>query len=146
MEEELEVMYKRKVWELTPLPADVEPLGCRWVYTIKRDDKGRIARYKARLVAQGYKQVKGVSYDETFSPVVNFSLIRFFFAALVSCYKWTHTQCDVKGAYLYAPLEDRIYIKQPPGFEIKGKERMVCSLRELFMGFTKAEEFGSMNK
>lgn len=39
---------------------------------MKRDEVGRTARYKARLVAQGFKQVKGVSYDDTFSPVVNF--------------------------------------------------------------------------
>lgn len=134
MKEELDVIKDRNVWELTSLPPNIEPLGCRWVFTLKRNDKGQVARYKARLVAQGYKQIRGETYDETFSPVVNFSLIRFFFAALVTCQGWVHTQCDVKGAYLYAPLTDTIYMRQPPGFEIKGKEHLVCKLKRALYG------------
>lgn len=64
-----------------------------------------------------------------FSPVVNFSIIQFFFAALVSDHGWTHLQCDVKEAYLYAPLTEEVYMKQPPGFLEKGKENLVCRLQ-----------------
>ena len=90
MEEEIQTMHDRKVWTLIKLPEGKQPLGCRWVYTVKRTETGEIARYKARLVAQGYKQIKGESYDETFSPVVNFGLIRFFYAILVSCQGGTY--------------------------------------------------------
>lgn len=134
MKEEISMMKARKVWRLVPTPENTRPLGCRWVFTLKKNETGRIARYKARLVAQGYTQVKGETYDETFSPVVNFSLIRFFFAALVSCQKWTHLQCDVKGAYLYAPLKGNIFMKQPQGFAVKGKENMVCKLERAIYG------------
>lgn len=127
-------MHDRKVWELTKLPENAKPLGCRWVYTLKRNDKGEIARYKARLVAQGYNQVKGDSYDDTYSPVINFSIIRFFFALLVSFQGWSHMQCDVKGAYLYAPLSENIYITQPPGFIVTGKEHYVCKLNKALYG------------
>lgn len=129
MGDEIAIMHKRQVWHLTNLPKGIQPLGCRWVYTIKRDETGKIARYKARLVAQGYKQIKGETYDETFSPVINFSIIRFFFSALVSAHGWTHLQCDVKGAYLYAPLSEEVYMKQPPGFLEKGKKYLVCRLQ-----------------
>lgn len=134
MEEEIQTMYERKVWTLTKLPEGTQPLGCRWVYTVKRNETGEIARYKARLVAQGYKQIKGESYDETFSPVVNFGAIRFFYAILVSCQGWTHFQCDIKCAYLYAPLTEKIYITQPPGFVISGKENFVCKLEKALYG------------
>lgn len=134
MENELKVMSERGVWHLTKLPANVTPVGSRWVYTIKRDEAGRIARYKARLVAQGFKQVKGESYDETFSPVVNFSVIRFFFALLVSCCKWHHTQCDVASAYLYAPLKEDVYMTQPPGFEVANKPFLYCKLDRALYG------------
>ncbi|GFW69384.1 retrovirus-related Pol polyprotein from transposon RE2 [Trichonephila clavipes] len=74
MKEEIKVMKERDVWELVPTPQDSKVIRCRWVYTLKTYSKGKICRYKARLFAQGYNQQKGESYDETFSPVVNFSL------------------------------------------------------------------------
>ncbi|GFS71712.1 RNA-directed DNA polymerase from mobile element jockey [Trichonephila clavipes] len=49
----------RNVWKLMKLPPDKQLLGCRWVYNLKRDENGKVIRYKARLVAQGYSQVKG---------------------------------------------------------------------------------------
>ena len=134
MEEEMEIMFKRGVWRLTTLPEKVKPLGCRWVFTLKRNEKGEIVRYKARLVAQGYKQIKGESYDEVFSPVVNFGVIRFFFSILVSYRGWTHMQYDIKCAYLYAPLTDSVYMTQPPGYSVKGKENLVCRLDKALYG------------
>lgn len=134
MEEEIAVMHKRGVWHLADLPANVTPVGCRWVYTTKRDEFGRIARHKARLVAQGFKQVKGESYDETFSPVVNFGVIRFFFSLLVSCCGWLHTQCDVTSAYLYAPLKENVYMLQPPGFVQSDNKFQYCKLDRALYG------------
>ena len=98
MDIEMKNLENRKVWYLTPLPQNKQVLGCRWVYTLKRDEKGNVIRYKSRLVAQGYNQIKGESYDETFSPVVNFSIIRLFFSVLIVYLSWKHTQCDVTCA------------------------------------------------
>lgn len=134
MKEELRTLQNRHAWDLVPPSSKYRPLGSRWVFTTKNNDKGQIVRYKARLVAQGYKQVKGESYDETFSPVVNFTLIRLFFSLLVSHFNWTHLQLDIKCAYLYAPLEETITITQPPGFEVKGKEGHLCLLKKALYG------------
>lgn len=134
MKNEMEVIKSRNVWHLENIPKDVTPIGCRWVYTVKRDDQGKIVRYKARLVAQGFKQVKGESYDETFSPVVNFGVVRFFFSILVSYRKWCHVQCDVRGAYLYAPLKEKVFMSQPPGFSVPGKTNMYCRLDRALYG------------
>lgn len=132
MADEIQTMKDRKVWVLVEKPKDAKILGCRWVYTIKNNDQGKPERYKARLVAQGFRQIKGESYDEVFSPVVNFSIIRFFFTLLVSLNQWTHQQCDVKSAYLYAPLEKTIYMHQPPGFGTN--KNLVCKLNKALYG------------
>lgn len=131
MKEELEIMREREVWKLVEIPTETKILGCRWVFSIKLNEQGIISRYKARLVAQGHQQVRGISYDETFSPVVNFSIIRLFFSILVSLYKWTHLQLDVKAAYLYAPLTEEIYMKQPQGF---AENSQVCLLKKAIYG------------
>ncbi|UYV78561.1 hypothetical protein LAZ67_16002003 [Cordylochernes scorpioides] len=115
-------------------PQGVKILGNKWVYSIKRDDKNNIKRYKARLVAQGYRQKYGIDYTDIFSPVVNFSIIRFLFIILVSLLKWKHVQLDVKSAYLYGNLKEKIYMQQPDGFKIKGSEEKVCLLEKTIYG------------
>ncbi|GFT96639.1 retrovirus-related Pol polyprotein from transposon TNT 1-94 [Trichonephila clavipes] len=56
MKEEIKVMKEKDLWELVPAPQDSKVIGCRWVYTLKTDSKGKICRYKARLVAQGHNK------------------------------------------------------------------------------------------
>jgi hypothetical protein len=59
MEEELKSMSSNKVWDLVEIPDGVKPIGCKWVYKVKRDSKGNVDKFKARLVAKGYTQVEG---------------------------------------------------------------------------------------
>ncbi|GKE08007.1 retrovirus-related pol polyprotein from transposon TNT 1-94 [Tanacetum coccineum] len=55
-------------WELIPKSTHV-PIGCKWIFRIKRKPDRSIDRYKARLVAKGYLQQPGKDYFETLSPV-----------------------------------------------------------------------------
>ncbi|GFW56996.1 retrovirus-related Pol polyprotein from transposon TNT 1-94 [Trichonephila clavipes] len=118
MDKEINVMKERKVWDLVDHPDNIKILENRWVYTIKYDENNKIVRYKARLVARGNTQLRGESFDEVFSPVINFTIVRLFFTICVCLWKWTHIQVDITNAYLYANLDTVIYMKQPTGYEI----------------------------
>lgn len=117
MQDELNVFKEREVMDLVDTPNDKRVIGCRWIYTTKTNELGEVIRYKARLVAKGFGQIEGVDYEETFSPVVNISLIRLFLILLVLNSKWCHYHYDVKNAYLYGNLDETIYMQQPPGFK-----------------------------
>ncbi|GBM05547.1 Retrovirus-related Pol polyprotein from transposon RE1 [Araneus ventricosus] len=117
MDREINVMIGRKVWDLVDLPEKAKVLGNRWVYTLKHDENNIVVRFKARLVAQGNTKFKGESFDEMFSQVINFSIVRLFFSICVSLWKWTRVQVDINNAYLYANLDATVYMRQPTGHE-----------------------------
>ena len=56
-------------------PSDHNVIGTKWVFRNKQDENGIIVRNKARLVAQGYSQVEGLDFDETFAPVARLEAI-----------------------------------------------------------------------
>ncbi|GBN35763.1 Retrovirus-related Pol polyprotein from transposon TNT 1-94 [Araneus ventricosus] len=132
MKQELKVMYERNVWELVKPPKDAKTLGNRWVYTLKRNEQNEIVTYKACLVAQGFNQIKGESYDEVFSPVVNFSIIILFFTVFVCLFKWLNVQIDINNVYLDANLDEVVCMSQPEGFVVEADK--VCRVKRAIYG------------
>ncbi|GFX74415.1 copia protein [Trichonephila clavipes] len=132
MDKKINVMMERKVWDLVDHPDNIKILENRWVYTIKYDENNEIVRYKARLVARGNTQLRCESFDEVYSPVFNFTIVRFFFTICVCLWKWMHIQVDITNAYSYANLDTVIHMKQPTGYEID--DNKVCKLRKAIYG------------
>ena len=57
MKEELDQLQKNDTWILVPrseIEPGHQPLGGKWVYKVKRDVDGNVARFKARWVVKGY--------------------------------------------------------------------------------------------
>jgi len=133
MQEEYDSLMANGTWELTPLPANRNRVGCKWVFRTKRDANGDVVRHKARLVAKGYSQVEGVDFDETFAPVAKFCTIRCMLAIGAAMGLEMH-QMDVKTAFLNGDLEVEIYMDQPPGFVREGRSDLVCKLRKTLYG------------
>ena len=75
MHEELNQFVRNDVWKLAPRPENVHIIGIKWIFKNKIDEDGEIIRNKSRLVAQGYTQVEGVDFDESFAPVARLESI-----------------------------------------------------------------------
>jgi hypothetical protein len=118
MQEELECFTRNKVWTLVERPKDqrINVIGTKWVFKNKQDDNGVVVCNKARLVAQGFAQIEGFDYEDTFAPVARLEAIRLFLA-YASFHNLKLYQMDVKSAFLNGPLKEETYVAQPPGFE-----------------------------
>jgi len=92
-----------------------------------------------RLVAQGFTQLYGIDFQETFAPVAHLSSIRMVIA-LAASEDWEPHQMDVKSAYLNSPIDAAIYMCLPPGY---GSEGRSLSSRKVSMDFVKAETSGT---
>jgi hypothetical protein len=100
-------------------------------------DDGSINKYKAQLVVKGYKQKEGVDYFDTYSPVTRITSIRMLIT-IVALHKLEIHQMDVKTAFLNGELDEEIYMEQPKGFIIPGKEKKVCRLVKSLYGLKQA--------
>jgi hypothetical protein len=137
MTDEIEAIERNNTWYLTDLPANKQQIAVKWVYKVKLNPDGSIAKHKARLVAKGFLQKAGLDYQEVYAPVARIETIRLV-VAIASVKKWSMSQMDVKSAFLNGPLDEEVYVSQPPGFIKKGHEGMVYRLNKALYGLKQA--------
>jgi hypothetical protein len=120
MLKEMAAIQENHTWELVDPPIGCRPIGLKWVYKVKRDEKGNVVRYKARLVAKGYVQRDGIDVDEVFAPVARMDSVRALLALAATRGCNVH-HLDVKSAFLNGELEEVVFVRQPPGFSIRSR-------------------------
>ncbi|GJU03312.1 putative ribonuclease H-like domain-containing protein [Tanacetum coccineum] len=116
MQEELLQFKLQEVWTLVDLPNVKRPIGTKWVFRNKKDEREIVIKNKERLVAQGYTQEERIHYDEVFAHVARIKAIRLFLAYASFKYFIVY-QMDVKSAFLYGKIKEEVFVCQPPGFE-----------------------------
>ena len=113
MQEELNNFERNQVWTLVERPK-ANMIGTKWVFYNKQDENGVVTRNNARLVAQGWTQVEGLDFEETYAPVARLEAIQMLldFAAH---HDFKLYQMDVKSAFLNGPIQELVYFEQPLG-------------------------------
>lgn len=137
MEDELSSIYKNDTWDLVPLPPDRQAISTKWVFRIKHNADGTIAKFKARLVAKGFQQREGHDYTETFAPVMKWNTLRSVIS-LAGHQGWTIVHLDVKTAFLNGDIQEDIYVKPPPGYESLTHPHHACKLKKALYGLKQA--------
>ncbi|EGD81863.1 hypothetical protein PTSG_13190 [Salpingoeca rosetta] len=116
--DEFAAMQANDVYDVVPradLPKGHKLLRSMVIFRRKRDDQGKVIKYKARWVAKGYSQVHGVNYTDTFAPTATIAAIRTMLAMAVAR-GMDIQQMDVNTAFLNAPVDHEIYV-QPPAVD-----------------------------
>jgi hypothetical protein len=116
MHEELENLERNQVWTLVKPLRDVNVIGTKWVFKNKQGEDGEIVRNEAHLVDQGFSQVQGLDFGETFALVAHLEAIRILLAFAASK-GLKFYQMDVKSIFLNGVIWEEVFVRQPPGFE-----------------------------
>jgi hypothetical protein len=123
-------------WDVVPLHAGRRVVNSMWVY------KAKTNAYGAKFVAKGYSQRKGIDYNKTFSLVIRLASLRIFFSIAVA-HDLELGGLDIDTTFLYAPIKEDVYIRQPLGFD-DGTSN-VCHLRQCLYGLKQSpREFNEL--
>jgi hypothetical protein len=136
MQEELNNFTQNEVWSLVERPKQ-NVIGTKWVFRNKQDEHGVVIRNKAWLVAQGFTQVEGLDFGETYARVARLESIRILIAYATD-HDFKLYQMDVKSAILNGPLQELVYVEQPPRFVDPRKPNHVFLLHKALHGLKQA--------
>jgi hypothetical protein len=129
MDDEIDSLRDHNTWELQQPPPGAHVLPCKWVYKVKAD------RLKARLVVKGYAQQEGQDFNEIFAPTSKLASFRTL-VAKAAAKNLTIRHVDVRTAFLYGELEEKIFMSQPPGYD--DGTTNVCKLNKSLYGLRQA--------
>nr|GEV97555.1 hypothetical protein [Tanacetum cinerariifolium] len=103
-----------EVWELVPRLDKVMVITLKWIYKVKLDKLGGVLKNKARLVLRGYRQEKGIDFEESFVSM------------------------DVKTVFLNGNLREEVYVSQPDGFVDQDNPNHMYKLKKALYGLKQA--------
>lgn len=109
MQEEVVQFERNKVWELVSRPDSVNIIGTKWIYKKKLDENGNVTRNKACLVDQGYTQIEGIDFHDTFIPFSHLESI-ILLIGLLRLLKFKLYQMGVKSSFLNGVLTKEVHV------------------------------------
>jgi hypothetical protein len=112
---------------VSTLPGGQKAIKCKWIFKIKPANAQEPEIYKARLVAQGFRQQFGVDYQETYAAVAKMTSFRTL-VALSAMYNTRLTKLDVANAFLESNIDTDVFILPPPGFPQSGYYKLKKAL------------------
>ncbi|CAI7860171.1 unnamed protein product [Closterium sp. NIES-53] len=130
MEEEIRSLVGMGTWELVERPRGVNIMKNRWVLTTKYRLDDTVEHEKARLVVKGFTQVCGADYDETYSPMSSYIMLRIFLS-IIAVFDLNLMELDMKNAFLQSKLDRVLYMYQPDYFD-DGTGRVFKLLKSLY--------------
>lgn len=143
IKDELKSITELEVWSLVPrsIPKSEgrKILKGRFVFHLKRDENGVIVRWKVRFVVKGFAAVKDVDYKKTTSPTMRLESYHVV-VHVAAAMGWAIHQVDIKTAFLRGrlPKGEHVYMEQPIGFEVPGKEDWVLKVVKGLYGLPNA--------
>lgn len=137
MQVEIDKLILSKVFTLVPEPKNHKLISCRGHLKKRLNPSGSLKKFKARLVARGFTQRKGIDYSETFDTSSRQQILNAFLA--VNGHKdWEVLQIDVIGPFIYGDLDEEIYLSQPDGFVDSQTPEYVWWLNSSLYGLKKS--------
>jgi len=133
---ELKSLAENDTWDIVDKPSNCDIIDSKWVFKIKRDNKGKISLYKCRLVARGFQQ-KDV-YEDLYSPVAKLSTLRILLAISVN-FDWEVYQMDVCSAFLHGEIKENVYLYLPENCNLPSGK--VCKLKKVIYGLKRAPKY-----
>nr|GEV50896.1 retrovirus-related Pol polyprotein from transposon TNT 1-94 [Tanacetum cinerariifolium] len=115
-------------------------IALKWIYKIKLDKYGDVLKNKARLMAKGYRQEKGIDFEESFALVAHVEAIRIFIANATSKNMIIY-QIDVKTAFLNGEFKEGVYVSQQEGFVDPDHPTYVYRLKKALYDYHLADIF-----
>jgi hypothetical protein len=137
MKSKIRSMYDNQVWILVDIPSDRKAVENKWIFKKKIDMDGNVTIYKARLVAKGFRQIQGVDYDESFSPVTMLKSIQILLA-IAAYFDYKISQMDIKTTFLNGNIKEELYMVQLEGFVDPKDANKVCKLQRSIYGLKQA--------
>jgi len=145
--EEFDFIYSNKTWQLVDLPQGKKTFFVKWAYKLKPTINGSTYRYNTCLVVHGFEQKKKVDFQKSFALVVKWGTIHCI-VAFVAHQGWKTFHLDVTTTFLNGLLADEMYMTQPKGHIILGKEYQVRKIMEALYDLHQAPRtwYGKIDK
>lgn len=108
-------------------------LGGKWIYKVKCDIDGIVARFKAKWIVKDYFQQYEVDLDQTFASVIKPMAFKVL-SAIAAFLDLDINQIDIKTAFLYSLINQFVYMEIPKSIKSENNWNMVCKLLKTLYG------------